>query len=68
MAFDFDISRLCLIDRQRLRHKFKPALAIRSGLLQALEWENLESRRIITKVTLMYKILSDLPKPRHEFL
>ena len=33
---------------------------IRSAdVLQALEWEDLESRRIITKATLMYKILND---------
>ena len=37
---------------------------IRSGdVLQALEWENLESRRIITKATLMYKISNDYSAP-----
>ena len=39
---------------------------IRSAdILQALEWENLESRRIITKDTLMYKILNDYSAPTH---
>ena len=33
---------------------------IRSAdVLQTLEWENLESRRVITKATLMYKILNE---------
>ena len=33
---------------------------IRSAdVLQTLKWENLESRRVITKATLMYKILND---------
>ena len=37
---------------------------IRSAdVLQALEWEDLESRRIITKATLMYKILNDYSAP-----
>ena len=37
---------------------------IRSAdVLQVLEWENLESRRIITKATLMYKILNDYSAP-----
>ena len=37
---------------------------IRSAeVLQALEWENLQSRRIISKATLMYKILNDYSAP-----
>ena len=37
-------------------------------VFQALEWEDLESRRIMTKATSMYKILNDYSAPNLKML